>query len=324
MNMKTIKKLSILFLALVTFIACNDDQLNVDNPDGNITGGGLLDVKNTAMNYVVGNPGPYAATVRVFQGEAKTTSIRIAKTFYTSKLVYNTETEEDDKVVLVSNTIEDFRTITISDTDQNSFFSYEFTFTELIDGLTIEGAPLSSNDGDYTIGDYWELEYFVTNSNGEFKNYSTTQATVSTRFAGTYKVLKGEYFRLSEDNGGGAFWNGDEVTIKSIDAITYQWAEWGILSGWTDNVLYFQIDPVTLEITFPEDWNGVAQILNDQPLITPMTNALDLSNVIPKTMTPNQAVLNADGADTLDMVYGYYTGGSGPREFYHYLEKVVD
>ena len=322
--MKTIKIASILFLALITFSACNDTDLNVDNPDGNLTGGGLLDVKNTAMNYVVGNKGPYTATVRVFQGTSKTTSIRIAKTFYTSKLVYNNETEKDDKVTVVSNTIDNFKTIAISNTNQNSLISFNFTFDELIEDLSTELGTLSSNDGDYIIGDYWELEYYSTTSEGERKNYATTQAAVSTRFAGTYNVLKGEYFRLGENNGEGAMWTGDQVSIKSIDAITYQWAEWGVLSGWADNVLYFQIDPNTLKITYPVEWDGVAQTLNGEPLMSLVTNVNDLTNVIGFTTSPDLAVKNPNGADTLDMVYGYYTGGSGPREFYHLLEKVVD
>lgn len=322
--MKAIKILSILFLSLITFSSCNDEDLNVDNPDGNIKEGGLLDVKNTAINYVVGNPGPYTATVRVYQGVAKTTSIRISKTFYTSKLVYNAETEKDDKVTVVSNTIDNFRTYAISDTDQNSTFSFNFTFDELIDGLSTELGTLSSNDGDYLIGDYWELEYYVTTSEGEHRNYATTQAAVSTRFAGQYLVLKGEYFRLGEDNGEGAMWTGETVTIKSIDAITYQWAEWGVYSGWADNVLYFQIDPETLKITYPEEWDGVAQTLNGEPLISLASSPLDLTSVVGFTTTPDVAVMAPNGADTLDMVYGYYTGGSGPREFYHLLQKVVD
>lgn len=322
--MKAIKKLSILFLSLVTFYACNDEQLNVDNWDGNTIEGGLLDVKNTAMNYVVGNTGPYTASVRVFQGTIKTTNVRINKTFYTSEIVVDPITGEETKIVLKSNTIDDFKTIAISETAQNSLFSYDFTFSELIEGLSVDGNPLPTTDGEYQIGDYWELEYFTTNSNGVHKNYATTQAAVSTRFAGTYNVLKGEYFRLGANNGGGVMWTGDQVAIKSIDAITYEWAEWGILSGWADNVLYFQIDPVTLKITYPVEWDGVVQTLNGEPLIFLPDSALDLTNVSGMTDTPDQAFLVENGKDQLDMVYGYYTGGSGPREFYHLLEKVVD
>lgn len=322
--MKAIKKISILFLSLVAFYACNDEQLDVDNWDGNATTGGLLDIENTAINYVVGNPGPYTATVGVNQGAVKTTSVRISKTFYTTETVVDPITLEEEVTILKSNTIDDFKTIAIADTDQSSVFSYTFTFTELIEGLSIDGSDLSTNDGDYTIGDYWELTYYSTSSNGEHQTVNTTQATVSTRFAGVYNVIAGEYWRLGDNTDRLDWWVGSQVTIKSIDATTYEWSEWGILAGWTDNTLYFQIDPNTLEITYPEEWNGVAQTLNAEPLITLQCCASDVVNAATKTETPDQATMYDSGADTLDLVYGYYTAGSGPREFYTLLEKVVE
>ncbi len=321
--MKAIKKLSLIFLSLLVFTACNDEDLNVDNNAGVSQTGGLLDVKNISLNYVVGNQGPYSATVRVFQGDVKSTSVRVAKTFYTTKT--EMVDGEEVKTTLVSNTVDNFKTIDIADTAQNSQFTYSFTFPELIEGLSVEGTPLSSNDGDFIIGDYWELQYYTTTSNGlETLNYSTTQAAVSTRFAGTYTTLKGEYFRLGANNGGGAMWTGEKMVIKSIDAVTYQWAEWGIVSGWSGNVLYFQIDPTTSAITYPAEWDGVAQILNDQPLTTYPADASNLTNVIGFTSDPNVATIVANGKDQLDMVYGYLTTGSGPREFYHLLEKIVN
>jgi hypothetical protein len=321
--MKAIKKISIIFLSLIVFYACNDEDLNVDNPAGTAETGGLLDVKNISLNYVVGNPGPYSASLRVFQGAVKSTSVRIAKTFYTTEV--EMVDGEEVKTVVVSNTVDNFKTIDITDTAQNSLISYEFTFPELVEGLSVAGTPLSSNDGDFTIGDYWEMQYFTTTSNGlETLNYATTQAAVSTRFAGTYTVLKGEYFRLGANNGAGAMWTGEKMVIKSIDATTYQWAEWGIVSGWAGNVLFFQIDPATSAITLPIEWDGVAQILNDQPIMTYPSDASNLTNVSGLTTDPNVATLVPNGKDQLDFVYGYLTAGSGPREFYHLLEKIVN
>lgn len=33
---------------------------------------------------------------------------------------------------------------------------------------------------------------------------------------------------------------------------------------------------------------------------------------------------NVDGKDKLYMSFGYYTTGSGPREFYQVMEKIVE
>lgn len=302
--MKAIKKLSILFLSLIAFVACNDDQLNVDNWDGTTVEGGLLDVKNTALNYVVGNPGPYSVNIRVFQGDVQTTSIRVAKTFYSGSYV--------------SNTVEDFKTISVSG-DQNSFVSYSFNFDEMVAGLNgPTGAPLSSNDGDYQIGDYWQFDYYVTSSNGVHMNYASTKATVSTRFAGTYNVLQGDYWRIGEYY---ANYFPETVIIESIDASIYK--HYGI-AAWPDgNEFYFTVDSDTGAIFIMEtDPAGNAVNLNDQPIIT----CENFSGWMAAPCTgSNIAVKNDEtGEDSLTFTVGYYTGGSGPREFYEVLEKQVD
>tara|TARA_R110001583_G_scaffold34847_5_gene116620 strand:+ start:6681 stop:7625 length:945 start_codon:yes stop_codon:yes gene_type:complete len=314
--MKTIKTISILFLSLITFIACNDADLNVDNADGNLSGGGLLDVKNTSINYVVGNPGPYTANIRVFQGAAKTTSIRIAKTFYSSKLVYNAETEKDDKVTIVSNTIDNFKTITLSDTDQNSMVSYSFDFSEMVDGLTLEGVALSPADGDYLVGDYWKFEYFSITSNGEYQNYSSTKATVSTRFAGTYLVLDSAYWNSGALQSGN--WNGDEVVIESIDASIYKHNG---LAYWADNAYYFTVDPDTFEITIlGKDLDDADVLLNTSPIMT-CENDLAFESL---TCFAQATKNDETGEDILEFTTGYHRGTGATREFYEKMQKIVD
>jgi len=303
--MKTIKKLSILFLSLVAFYACNDEQLNVDNWDGATVEGGLLDVQNTSLNYVVGDAGPYTANMRVMQGKVKSTSIRISKTFYSGDYV--------------SNTIENFKTIDITDTDQNSFVNYSFVFSDMVEGLMgPDGQPLSGNDGDYLVGDYWRFNYYTTNSNGEHKNYASTKATVSTRFAGTYRVVQGDYWRL------GVYYANyfpDEVIIESVDASIYKHNG---ISLWPDgNTFYFTVDADTGAITIMEtDPEGNAVFLNDEPIITCGTYGGWMAAPCEGS---DIAVKNDEtGEDTLTLTVGYNTGGSGPREFYEVLEKIVD
>lgn len=300
--MKAIKKLSILFLSLITFYACNDDDLNVDNPDGNIVEGGLLDVKNTSINYVVGNPGPYSASIRVYQGAVKTTSIRIAKTFYSGSFV--------------SNTVETFKTIAISDTDQNSFVSYNFTFPEMVDGLTgANGSPLSTDDGDYQIGDYWKFDYYVTTSNGEHLNYTSTKATISTRFAGTYTVVESAYWNSGGYQGD---WNGDEFVIESIDASIYKHNG---LAFWADNTYYFTVDSDTGEITIlGQDLDGNDVLLNTSPIMVCGGDYTFESLTCNNLATPNDET----GADVLEFTTGYFRGVGATREFYEKMVKKVD
>ena len=300
--MKTIKTLSILFLSLVTFFACNDDSLNVDNPDGNIVEGGLLDVKNTSINYVVGNPGPYTAGMRIYQGAVKSTSIRIAKTFFSGSFK--------------SNTVDNFKTITISETDQNSFANYNFTFSEMVEGLTgAGGSPLSANDGDYQIGDYWLFEYYVSTSEGEHLNYATTKATISTRFAGTYKVVESAYW-----NSGGLLgdWNGDEFVIESIDASIYKHNG---LAYWSDNTYYFTVDNATGDITIlGKDLTDADVLLNGSPIMV-CGGAYAFESLTCK----NKATQNdVTGEDVLEFTTGYFRGVGATREFYEKMVKLVD
>ncbi|NLP58778.1 hypothetical protein [Lutibacter sp. B1] len=319
--MKAIKKLSILFLSLITFYACNDDDLNVDNPDGKITEGGLLDVKNTSINYVVGNNGPYTSNIRVFQGDVKTTSIRVAKTFYTTKTVLDTDGEEVKETV-VSNTVSDFKTIDVPTTDQNSMVSFTFNFSEMVEGLQADGSALSTSDTDYKVGDYWIFDYYVTTSNGERINYASTKVTVSTRFAGTYSVIEGDYWRI------GVYYPDyfyDTVVIESVDAAIYK--HYGI-SAWPSddtgkpNDFYFTVDSDTGAITVLEtDPDGNAVTLNTQPIITCenfafTTAPCEGSNIATKN--------DETGEDVLQITVGYLTAGSGPREFYERLVKIVE
>ena len=300
--MKAIKTLSILFLSLFTIIACNDDDLNVDNPDGNIVEGGLLDVKSTSINYVVGNPGPYTATMRVYQGAVKTTSIRVAKTFYSGSFV--------------SNTVDEFKTIAVSDTNQNSFVSFSFTFPEAIQGLIgANGAPLSSNDGDYQIGDYWKFDYYVTTSEGEHLNFASTKATISTRFAGTYKVVESAYWNSGGYQGD---WNGDEFVIESIDASIYKHNG---LAFWSDNTYYFTVDNATGDITIlGQDLDGADVLLNTSPIMVCGGAYAFESLTCKNKATPNDVT----GEDILEFTTGYFRGVGATREFYEKMVKIVD
>jgi len=315
--MKTIKTISILFFALIAFSACNDEQLNVDNWDGNTSEGGLLDVKNTSINYVVGNPGPYTANIRVYQGAIKTTSIRIAKTFYTSEVVVDPITGEESKVEVKSNTIDNFKTVEVSDTDQNNFVNYSFNFGEMVEGLSIDGNPLSPNDADYFIGDYWKFEYFVTNSNGENQNYASTKATISTRFAGTYTVIESVYWNSGGNNGN---WNGDSFVIESIDASIYKHNG---LAFWGDQTYYFTVDADTGAIqVLPEDLDGNAVLLNGSPIMISPGGDFTFESVIPQI---NMATKNdVTGEDVLEFTVGYHRGAGATREFYEKMVKQVD
>ena len=178
--------------------------------------------------------------------------------------------------------------------------------------MTVGGNPLPSIESDLQLLDQFQFRFESVLDNGDtFYQSYIGKMTVSTRFAGTYLISAGSYFRLSVNNS--PWGTGGTITIESVDATTYRWSEWGILSGWAGNELYFQVaDDGT--ISYPAEWNGVAQTLNGQPLTTCILNPADLSNV---GCSDSNYVIKDDvaGKDQLKMAHGYFTGGSGPREF---------
>lgn len=310
--MKRFKISGILLLSLITLWSCDESEQLITTTEG-----GLIEVKNPSINYVVGNPGPYTANIRVFQGIAKTNKVEVYKTFHTV-MPTPTTANPDSVTAFESNTLL-FKTITIDDTDQNSLKNFQFTFNELRDGLTIKGQPLPASDGDYRIGDYWELQYHNTTSdNRTLLQDLTTKITIATRFAGKYRFVEGAYYRIHVLTSAGDYWD-PAYLIESIDAKTY------LMNGvcaWMDQKLYFQIDN-NGKITYPAEWKGKAQLINDMPLITCESSPSDMAEV--HCGETNYVIKDdVNGKDRLIMSFGYYTTGSGPRTFYQVMEKIVE
>lgn len=341
--MKIFKILTVLALILICGISCDEGALELE-----VTEGGLLNVSNPSLNYVVGNPGPYTSNLTVYQGDVKTTKIEIYKTFYSTRkdTLIKTLVKEDTTVydtsmlstTLISNTVL-YETINISD-EATSYVSFDFTLDDLRKDLVIEteevpvvtgtdpyeiikgytvkdvGDALPTTDGEYSIGDYWEFEYHITTSDNRVLVQSkTTKAAIATRYAGKYRAIRGEYYHPELGNYyRTADWPA-ETLIESVDATTYRVLEYcGLFDG---NEWVFQI--VDGVISYP-----AGQFLNDQPMITCESNPLDMSIAcaFPNTNT----VVNDDvnGKDQLIMAFGYFTAGSGARQFYQILEKIVE
>ncbi len=290
-------------LALAT--SCTDDDN--DELTGGAIEGGLVNLDAAAIGYVVGNDGTYTASGEVFQGREKTTSIDVYKSFTDS------ETGETTEEIL-------FESISISDIQQGvaSNFSFDFKYEDLIEGFP----SIPAADSDLNIGDFWSLKFVSTLADGtQVTNASTVKVSVGTRFAGIYKTVDAEYYRL----GVLTYTESDypaETLIESVDATTYRVVEYfGAFNG---NEWYFQIDENDV-ITYPEETpDGDPQLGNGQPFITCQSNPTDMTNVPCGSNTNIVIRDDVNGKDQLVMSFGYLTAGSGPREFYQVLEKIVE
>jgi hypothetical protein len=291
----------IVMIAMLAF-SCNESE---DLVTADANEGGLLEPTAVSLNYVVGNNADYEIKVLVKQGNSVSTQqITLFKQFYSVEAA-EWSNELASKVITVSET-------------STHFASASLNYAELIDGLSLTSGPLPTNDTDLTIGDRFSVRMESLLSDGRTVQQSfTVNLTVSTRFAGTYDVVESVYYRIGANRTDVA-WPA-QFSIGSVDASTYEQIEYfGAFDG---NTLYFTIDNADV-IDYPAEWAGEAQLGNGQPLTTCKTAPNDLSNV--ECVNTNMAVRDdVDGLDQLIMTYGYFTGGSGAREFYQVLTKAL-
>ncbi len=296
-------------VASLAVVSCEEDN---DALTGNKNEGGLLSVNTILVPYVVGNGSDfeYAASISAFQGDIKVNSVDIYKTFT------NVDGESSNTTLL--------KTISFPNTNQVENLNFTTTYSELISGLTLNGASLPSSDSSLNIGDYWTLTYVSNTSAGtQAQNLKTTKVSVGTRFAGQYSVIQCEYWRIGvpRPDVTGPFL-GTVVTIESVNATTYKKLEWaGPFSG---NEFYFTIDSND-NVLVPTTYNGSPQLINGQPATNCTETPGDITNACGFVGIQNKVVRDdVLGKDKIYMSYGYLTAGSGPREFYEVIEKVVD
>jgi hypothetical protein len=310
--MKKIKYILILLLAFAGMTSCEEEN-DLLTEDKNV--GGLVRINDELVGYVVGNGNTYkyTASFSVFQSEVKTEKIDIYKSFT------NTDGKKSNEVL--------FRTINLSTSGSGTREVKEITFTydELIADLKIEGGPIPSDDTKLNIGDAWTLRYVSKITTGKFHtNYKSTKVSVGTRFAGKYRVLDAQYYRIGviRPDVTDPF-IGKTINIESINSTLYRLNEYfGPFDSATEkNELYFTIDP-TDKITYPSNKpDGSGQTGNSQPLMTCESQPNEMTNV--KCATSNFVTRDdISGKDKLTMSFGYLNAPGAPREFYQVLQKL--
>jgi hypothetical protein len=306
-KMKKFKLYSLALLVLAGLFSCEEDS---DSLTGGAATGGLLTINSGLVGYVVGNGNDYKYPIKVtgFQGEVTTTKVEVYKSFTNVAGVKSNELL--------------YKTIDVAESPKNQVINFNVTYNELRAGLTVGGAPLPADDSKLIIGDAWTLRYVTTTSNGDVhENSKTTKVAVGTRFAGTYRVIDSNYWRLGVSNGG---WNGDIRVIESVDATTYRYVDYAGLFAGAANTHYFTIDGAGVVVS-PQTYKGAVQLLNGQPLINCTSNPVDMVKSCGYAGPQNTVTKDdVNNKDRIYRTYGYYTAGSGPREFYEALERVVN
>lgn len=308
------------FLALIVPFACdNKDDLLTENA----LEGGLINPATTSVNYVVGDGAAYSFDLTLNHGKTSNSAIvkvELFKSVFRGAVDPDPEVEGEDGELPArwSNEVLE-ETINVADASTKIVSATPLNFASLISDLLINGEALPATDNLMNIGDFFNFKVVSTLGDGRVMEQAyDIKIAVSTRFAGKYRLAEGAYWRIGVLSNEGSYWPA-ETLIESVDAKTYKMNG---LAAWADNELFFQIEDDG-SITYPEKWNGADQILNGQPLITCLTNPSDMTHV--HCDNTNFIVKDdVDGKDRLVMSFGYYTGGSGPREFYQVMEKIVE
>lgn len=198
------KKISYFLMLLFTvgLVSCTDDDN--DTLTGSETTGGLLNSITPGVTYAQGSQPTDLMTARFkgFQGRDQIEKVEVYKQF--------SGHDVDGNVVLSNKAL--LTTLTFPLEDQMETINYSFSYNDLIAGLSINGGPMSANDSDLQIGEFWTLSFVSTLTSGEkHLNRTTTKVTVS---CGSF--LAGNY--INPNVGGGT---GGLCTITALGGGNY-------------------------------------------------------------------------------------------------------
>jgi len=310
-KMKTIKYLALLFAFSLAFTSCDPNEYD---DYGNNQVGGLLEIQESLIPYVLGNSGPYYGNFNYKAGSVSTSEVNIYK-----KFVRANDGQTSDWALLKT-----FSSPELSNT-------YEFTYTELIEGLSVDGAPLPNDDSGLAIGDAWILEFRSTTSEGNIvKNVKTTKVALGTRLAGAYKTNDSYYFHYNDPRPG-AF-NGSERIIESVEITTdytvYSFRNFLYWDG-DGTTFYFYVDndPIVnggddYQITIPNEYNGEQQLfVGAYDVVSCDEMVGNLTDPFTYTCDDNVVTLMPDGHDIVKMVYGYLGSNSHINPGYEFCVK---
>ena len=330
--MKKFKLLILVSLFTLGFASCEKES---DLLTGDENTGGLINVNNGLVGYVVGNgqDTDYTISVSVFQSIEKVASVKVYKTFYTVQQKVVAGVPQVDKkgnpimIEAKSNEVL-FKTLTFPMTAQHEEVSFTSTFNQLRQGLTVEyysPTAIPASDSEMKIGDYWKLRYETTTASGKIAQTSlesnASKIAVGTRFAGTYKAITAEYYRIGVLTASTADWP-KETIIESVDATTYRVKTY--LGDFEDNEWYFKVDADD-NINYPAfQPDGITQnIGNNFPIVTCGAGGYEDWDTLVNCGSTNTIVRDdVNGKDVLKMTFGYINPASGLRCFYQELQKL--
>lgn len=306
--MKTINLNKLLLLVFVAFLfSCNKN----DNPlSENAKEGGLITVETGTVVYFINTMDQdYPVELKYYQGQgADITKIEVYKQFYTI----------DDTGGTINSDKTLFKTLDLSsNTTTPGYITYNSSFAELAAGTTIDGQLIPQADTLLKPGFYWELTYKIYLNDGRTLQVPNYSIFINSRFAGKYKVIDAQYWRINVPTYGIEDWP-EEVTVTALNATTFKMEECEPFG----NTVYFTIDDASGAIGILKKYNGDDILINGIPVANCSADPGAFNNA--PCDGSNIAIKVASTKDTLKLTYGYITptGAAGPREFWQVMVKI--
>ena len=306
MNKFLIFKIFFVSLILISFNACSDDDSKIDYSGSEtlkITDP-FLQIATPVVSFQAGIP-DYTYSFTLINGVNHVSKINVYKQYTEAKTL-----AKSDRVL--------FKSFNVGDANKETF-SHTFNFAEIRDGLKVKGVDLPTNDQLIPTGSSWTLTFEAETKSGVQTLAGNVRVAVLSVYAGIYKVIESQYFRIGVATG---TWDGETRFIGSIDENTFSYNDaWG----------YFAWAGKSFDFDLAEDNTITVPLINSSGLFSG-TRALRC-DVEPQTFTkvscngsnvlipdPSNPT-SKDGKHIIKLTYGYFTDGSGPREFYEVLEK---
>lgn len=297
-----------LLLGLLFFVVSCGDKEFTNYSEGEPVGiaDPYLQVLTSVVPFQAGVES-YDIEYNVLNGTKRLTSVDVYKQF-TDAVTQGTS----DVVFFKNYSVGDLKTI-ITD---------NFNYEDLRSGLTVGGDALPADENELAIGSGWVMTFVGNLESGETLPLAgTINVGVLSPYAGLYEVIESDYWRINVQSGI-ADWTGQERFIGSVDATTFSYNDWWGPFGWAGASFNFTINE--------EDNTIFAPILVDGALFS--GNRALSCDTEPELFVDvpcegsNMLVIDPDdpsatGAHEIFITYGYFTDGSGSRQFYERLRK---
>jgi len=303
--MKNNKLIILLSLALLVIaVSCNEEDFVVYGTEESIkVTDPYLQVLTPVISFQAGTPS-YLMEIQVVNTDqsSRISAVDVYKVF-TDIVTGNSSNE----ALLGSYPLGTGTTTLIHD---------ELTYADLKEGLTVNGGPLPDDETELALGSGWSLRFVGKGANGDVPMNGSIQISVLSRFAGLYRVIESTYWRIGVVT---ATWTGQDRFIGSVDETTFSYNDYWGNFAWDGNSFNFTISEVDNSINVPILVNGALfgghreLNCNVEPETFGYAPCVGSNILIPDDL---------NGKHVIKLTYGYYTNGSGSREFYEVLEKL--